>query len=93
MDDAKVEELVARAQSLQRQLIVPQPPAGGRELFAGPAGPAETASSINLLGWIGRAIGAALSYTRAGSLDWVWLILAVVIAFWTGLQLYWIDKP
>lgn len=86
-----VDALIDRARMLVRQL---PPPAGGRLAAAiapGALVPEPAIAFISSVGRIARSTWSAASTTR--EIDGLWLLISIAIAVWSGLQLYYVDKP
>jgi len=86
-----VDALIDRARTLVRQL---PPPVGGRLAAAiapGAVIPEPAIAFISGVGRIARTAWSAVSSTR--EIDLLWLLISIAVAIWSGLQLYYIDKP
>lgn len=94
LEQAKVDELVGQARALHRR--VAPPPAPGEDLPDVMVDRREELAPqfpIPIIGGIGRLLGGAWAQLSTRPVDLVWLVVAIAIAVWSGLALYWIDKP
>lgn len=94
LEKSGVDRLVKRARALYRQVAPPIAPdeqeAALASLMEGEPAPE---GSIPIIGGIGRILIATWSHLATRSVDLVWLVVAILLAFWSGLTLYWFDKP
>jgi hypothetical protein len=91
LEQANVDELLVRQRSLIWQL---PPPDGGRlaSMLEGEApAPEPPIAVFAAAGRLARAAWSAVSSTR--EIDLLWLLVAIATAVWTGLALYYFDKP
>lgn len=90
LGQANVDDLLARARTLYRQLA--EPPTGGlAALVEEEALPEPAIAFFSDLGRTARAVWSALGSTRG--VDVVWLLVAIALAVWSGLTLFYLDKP
>ncbi len=94
LEQGKVDELVNRARALYRQVAPPRAPGEeGAGLESVTARELALEGSIPIIGGIGRVLRAAWSQVSTRRVDLFWLIVAIALAVWSGLTLYWFDKP
>lgn len=89
LEQAKVDELLTRARALYRQL--PPREAGRTAAIVPQDFVPETV--IALIAGLGRAARSTWSVLSARQIDIVWLAVAIGLAIWSGLTLYYVDKP
>jgi hypothetical protein len=91
LEQGHIDELMLRLRALVRQLPASE---GGRLASAELEGRPVPESGLALLSGVGRIarmFWSAVSSTRG--IDLLWLLVAVAVAMWSGLTLYYFDKP